>query len=678
LPIHFLHGTKTPHNFLLPDNQPFHLKGRQMKITCPGCQWSAEVPDEKIPVGGVTATCRKCQTRFPVARETAPAPLPEFSCPNCGTGQAVSDACINCQIIFAKYAEKQRLRETTLPTGNVQGARRLKGASPAVIGLLTVILLTTGLIYKVEVVSACKLFFHIQPAHAKHIPRSALVVTRSNIASIFLKTGLRGATDDPVYKKLLEFGGRLYPRFDELLANPVKESGIDLAEDVYAFTEMQDGNRSRVGVLFGIRDRERFAGFLQRLKPGTPTTEAGVAILRLDGDASLYWNKSFALIYPGGRKGGGKQRALAIMAMKKEESIVSDPLKKRWLEGTDDCLVSVDLEKTVSQPDMSFLMKNSPHNQEVYRGSSLGFALNFVNGKAVFDARVSGAALLAEIRTMSTPPSKEFLESIPADNYLGFLASNIPFAPLLERFRQSNPEQYRKADEMVEKLTTSNLEQLAASFTGDLGMVLEGISRRSSENPAGRQYPGNQPSLFLHSVPKAEGSIVFGVKPDSVAVKILHRMLQEGPEAKHVKRDGKIYQVDSGNGCYLLADNGYIAISTSRDVVTGLAERKKTDRPAMPARLIERCNGALSLLELKLSPLFEALSDRQQSDTSLDQLKNHLTELRIISRLEKDRVISSGELLFRDETKNSLYQITKLAVTIAEMKRSRHPMHSGT
>ena len=105
--------------------------------------------------------------------------------------------------------------------------------------------------------------------------------------------------------------------------------------------------------------------------------------------------------------------------------------------------------------------------------------------------------------------------------------------------------------------------------------------------------------------------------------------------------------------------------------MTGLAERKKTDRPAMPASLLERCNGALSLLELKLSPLFAALSDSKPGDTSLEQLKNNLTELRVISRLEKDQVITRGELLFRDETRNSLYQIAKLAVTIGEIKRSR-------
>ena len=646
-----------------------------MKITCPGCQWSAEVPDEKIPAGGVTATCRNCQVKFQVSRESVSIREPEFFCPQCGAGQAVSDTCIHCHLIFAKYAEKQRIKELIPPVGNeplIQTNYRYKKIACAVIGLLVVV----GLIYMPELVSACKLFFHIQPAHAKHIPKSAITVTRSNIASIFLRSGLKGATDDPVYKKLLEFGGRLYPRFDELLANPVKESGIDLAEDVYAFTETQDGDHSRTGVLFGIRNQSRFAEFLQKLRPGTVATEAGVSILKLDDGSYLYWNKSFALIYPGGTKGRGKQRALAIMAMKKEESIAGDPLKKRWLEGTDDCLISVDLERVVNQPDLSALMKNYPYHQDVYRGSSLGFACNFVNGKATFDARVSGAALLAEIRSISVPLAKEFLESIPADKYLVFLASHIPFKTLQERFRLSNPEQYRKADEMVEKLTTSNIEQLADSFTGDIAIVLEGISRNSTENSTRRQYPGSQSSRFFLGESKAEGSIIFGVKPESVAVKLLHRKLQEGPEARNASFDGKKYRIDSGNGYYLLANNDYIAISTSSDVVTGLAERKKTDSPAMPASLFERCNGALSMLELKLSEIFTAFSDLQPDDPSIGHLKNNLAAVRVTSRLEKEQVTTRGELIFSDATKNSLYQIAYLAVTISEIKRSRNPKSS--
>jgi predicted Zn finger-like uncharacterized protein len=39
-----------------------------MKITCPGCGLTAEVPDDKIPVEGTTGTCPKCKTRFLVSK----------------------------------------------------------------------------------------------------------------------------------------------------------------------------------------------------------------------------------------------------------------------------------------------------------------------------------------------------------------------------------------------------------------------------------------------------------------------------------------------------------------------------------------------------------------------------------------------------------------------------------
>ena len=233
-----------------------------MKITCPTCQWSAEVPEDRIPVGGVTATCRKCQTRFSVSRVADSTPPPGFSCPKCGTAQPESAACTHCHIIFAKFAELQRIKESIPPASDEmprsQRTSRSKGIALAVIGLLAVALLFS----RAEIVSACKLFFHIQPTHARHIPKSAVTVTRSNLAAIFLKTGLKGATDDPVYRKLLEFGGRLYPHFDKLLADPVKESGIELAEDVYAFSESPDDTSFGVGVLFGISDQSRFARFL--------------------------------------------------------------------------------------------------------------------------------------------------------------------------------------------------------------------------------------------------------------------------------------------------------------------------------------------------------------------------------------------------------------------------------
>jgi hypothetical protein len=37
-----------------------------MKITCPGCGWNKDVPDERVPAGGAKGTCPQCKTKFEV------------------------------------------------------------------------------------------------------------------------------------------------------------------------------------------------------------------------------------------------------------------------------------------------------------------------------------------------------------------------------------------------------------------------------------------------------------------------------------------------------------------------------------------------------------------------------------------------------------------------------------
>lgn len=45
-----------------------------MKVQCPACEWSTDVPDEQIPVGGRNAKCPNCSTKFYVAKEIVPPP----------------------------------------------------------------------------------------------------------------------------------------------------------------------------------------------------------------------------------------------------------------------------------------------------------------------------------------------------------------------------------------------------------------------------------------------------------------------------------------------------------------------------------------------------------------------------------------------------------------------------
>jgi len=104
-----------------------------MKIACPHCSFTREVPDGQIPDRPVKVTCPKCQQGFSFDKTAAaaasafdtdftvdpgpaaaaePAPV---TCPACGLKQPAGDACNGCGVIYAKWAARHEAREQAPP-----------------------------------------------------------------------------------------------------------------------------------------------------------------------------------------------------------------------------------------------------------------------------------------------------------------------------------------------------------------------------------------------------------------------------------------------------------------------------------------------------------------------------------------------------------------------------------
>jgi hypothetical protein len=87
-----------------------------MKITCPECQFTADVAADRIPPGGASATCPKCSVVFRVEpSDPQPPEVPEatatITCPKCGAEQADAPVCGLCGIIFDKYRAAEERRQ---------------------------------------------------------------------------------------------------------------------------------------------------------------------------------------------------------------------------------------------------------------------------------------------------------------------------------------------------------------------------------------------------------------------------------------------------------------------------------------------------------------------------------------------------------------------------------------
>lgn len=112
-----------------------------MTVKCPNCEWSAEVPDEKIPAGGGKGICPKCQTKFEVHKEAkqlieAASPLSPTqrvtrACPLCGEEiLSVAKKCKHCQSMIDDAKEETPVTQSNKTNQSIDEKIYINKAAP--------------------------------------------------------------------------------------------------------------------------------------------------------------------------------------------------------------------------------------------------------------------------------------------------------------------------------------------------------------------------------------------------------------------------------------------------------------------------------------------------------------------------------------------------------------------
>jgi uncharacterized RDD family membrane protein YckC/transcription elongation factor Elf1 len=80
-----------------------------MQLTCPHCQFSKEVPIEKLPKEPTRVSCPQCKESFSFPGPgTERANRQSINCPVCDVRQPEAASCSSCGLIYARYNEAKQ------------------------------------------------------------------------------------------------------------------------------------------------------------------------------------------------------------------------------------------------------------------------------------------------------------------------------------------------------------------------------------------------------------------------------------------------------------------------------------------------------------------------------------------------------------------------------------------
>ncbi len=172
-----------------------------MQLTCPHCQFSKEVPADKLPNTPTRVTCPQCRESFSLPSSGAnPAQLPRIYCPACGAEQPQRSACASCRLIFAKY----RPAQPVAPEAHDNLTENLADRPKAGFWLrLVALMIDWFLVFLLQVVLSTALMFIGSNGFQLHGSMAILVQLFSMILSLFYWVFFTGHGGQTLGKMLL-------------------------------------------------------------------------------------------------------------------------------------------------------------------------------------------------------------------------------------------------------------------------------------------------------------------------------------------------------------------------------------------------------------------------------------------------------------------------------------------
>jgi predicted Zn finger-like uncharacterized protein len=232
-----------------------------MRLVCPHCQYSKEVPADKLPTQATRVTCPECRGSFSFSLPQSIALESEqISCPSCRKQQPLAAVCSSCGLIFAKYRPPQALQDLT---GTTPAAAGSASSAKAGFWLRLVALMIDGfLVFSLQVVFSLLLMFLSGNGFQLQGVMAVLVELLSIILSLFywiFFTGYCGQTPGKMLLRIkvirsdgepLTYGMAFYR---EVIGKFISGIILGIGYLMAAFDEQKQGLHDRMAKTYVIK-----------------------------------------------------------------------------------------------------------------------------------------------------------------------------------------------------------------------------------------------------------------------------------------------------------------------------------------------------------------------------------------------------------------------------------------
>jgi len=179
-----------------------------MRLTCPHCQFSKEIPAAQLPIAATRVSCPQCKGSFFLPQhEGAEETRPQICCPACGLSQAETAVCTSCGLIYARYRPGQGISATTEPGSPNDD---LRARPKAGFWLRLVALMVDGfLVFMMQIIFSMLLVFVGSRGFHLHGSVAALAQIFSIVLSLFywiFFTGYCGQTPGKMLLRIKVIG----------------------------------------------------------------------------------------------------------------------------------------------------------------------------------------------------------------------------------------------------------------------------------------------------------------------------------------------------------------------------------------------------------------------------------------------------------------------------------------